>query len=59
MMIYVKRYILLYWTCWMVILKLCESNKCAQLETQSSWLLVCDKLNKAEMNDTKLIRNLQ
>lgn len=56
MIIYVKRYILLYW---MVILKLCESNKCAQLETQSSWIQVCDKLNKAEMNDTKLIRNLQ
>lgn len=45
--------------CWYVILKLCESNKCAQLESQSSWIQVCDKLNKAEMNDTKLIRNLQ
>lgn len=59
MIIYVKRYILLYWTCWMVILKLCESNKRVQLETQSSWLQVCDKLNNTEMNDTKLIRNLQ
>lgn len=42
-----------------VILKLCKGNKCAQLETQSSRIQVCDKLNKAEMNDTKIIRNVQ